>query len=288
MKKKTIIFLICYSLTSTISFTQEAHNAILKERNNKDFRDYENNASDSIKEFYRLNHTNQTLAFVIAQKAKYADLDKLSMGIWDAMDILDTIIDESDPDLSLPQSVHAFQTAEKLRADNQPDWLILTGLIHDLGKVLTLFGEPQWAVVGDTFPVGCAYSEKVIFTPYFQDNPDTLNSLLQSKQGIYKPQCGLENVYMSWGHDEYLYMVMKDYLPEQALYIIRYHSFYAAHKEDEYTHLMNDYDQSMLPWLKLFSQYDLYSKSSEQINRAEFLPYYQELVAQYFPEKLNW
>jgi hypothetical protein len=39
----------------------------------------------------------------------------------------------------------------------------LTGLIHDLGKILAHpeFGsEPQWAVVGDTFPVGCAFSDK--------------------------------------------------------------------------------------------------------------------------------
>ena len=283
MKKEIILFI--FLLTSDNSFGMQP-SEIAKPLN--DFRDYENNASDSIKEFYRLNHTNQTLAFVKAQKAKYAALDKLSMGIWDAMDILDTIIDESDPDLSLPQSVHAFQTAEKLRQDGQPDWLILTGLIHDLGKVLTLFGEPQWAVVGDTFPVGCAYSDKIVFSSYFQDNPDMLNSLLHNKYGIYEPHCGLENVYMSWGHDEYLYTVVKNYLPEQALYIIRYHSFYAAHKEHEYTHLMNDYDKSMLPWLTLFSQYDLYSKSSEQINRAEILPYYQALVAQYFPEKINW
>src|SRR2546422_6255074 len=40
---------------------------------------------------------------------------------------------------------------------------VLTGLIHDLGKVLCLFGEPQWAVVGDTFPVGCAHSDTIVF-----------------------------------------------------------------------------------------------------------------------------
>ena len=26
-----------------------------------------------------------------------------------------------------------------------------------------------------------------------------------SKYGIYEPNCGLDKVYMSWGHDEYLY-----------------------------------------------------------------------------------
>ena len=42
------------------------------------------------------------------------------------------------------------------RADHpDDDWFHLVGLIHDLGKVMAFFGEPQWAVVGDTFPVGC-------------------------------------------------------------------------------------------------------------------------------------
>ena len=257
-------------------------------KNNDDFRDYEHNASGTVKEFYRLNHAHQTLDFVLNQKSIYLSLNKLSMGIWDAFAALDNIIDDSDPDLSLPQSVHAFQTAERLRKDGQPRWLILTGLIHDLGKILVLFNEPQWAVVGDTFPVGCAYSPKIIFTSYFTHNPDFNNKALQTQFGIYTPYCGLDNVHMSWGHDEYLYQVVKNYLPAQALYIIRYHSFYAAHKEGAYEYLIDDYDRSMLPWLKLFSSYDLYSKSSEPINSSELLPYYQELVAEYFPKTLNW
>jgi inositol oxygenase len=39
--------------------------------------------------------------------------------------------------------------------------------------------------------------------------------------GVYEAGCGLKNVHMSWGHDEYLYHIMKDYLPEPALYMIR-------------------------------------------------------------------
>ena len=52
------------------------------------------------------------------------------------------------------------------------DWLQLTGLIHDIGKLLALWGEPQWAAVGDTFPVGCAFSDKCVFHEQFQSNPD--------------------------------------------------------------------------------------------------------------------
>jgi inositol oxygenase len=277
MKKETILFI--FLLTSHNNFTMEPQD---------EFRDYENNASETVKQFYRLNHINQTFKFVQAQKQKYAALNKLYMGIWQAIEALDNIIDESDPDLSLPQSVHAFQTAEKLRKDGHPRWLILTGLIHDLGKVLLLFNEPQWAVVGDTFPIGCAYSDKIIFGPYFYDNPDINVPKFQTQYGIYTPHCGLDKVHMSWGHDEYLYTVVKNYLPEQALYIIRYHSFYAAHKEGAYEYLMNDYDKSMMQWLKLFSSYDLYSKNSEPVNIEEVMPYYTELVSEFFPEIINW
>lgn len=281
MKKHNILLQILLTSTFQLSTCQAP-------KNTEDFRDYETNVSATVKQFYLMNHTYQTLEFVKAQKTKYAPLNRLRMSIWDAFAVLDTIIDDSDPDTSAPQSVHAFQTAEQLRKDGHPRWLILTGLIHDLGKVLMLFDEPQWAVVGDTFPVGCQYSSKIIFAPYFNHNPDIHNSNLQTKYGIYTPNCGLNNVHMSWGHDEYLYSVVKNYLPEQALYIIRYHSFYAAHKENEYDYLMDDYDKSMMKWLKLFSSYDLYSKSSEPINSAELLPYYKELVAEYFPQELYW
>ena len=30
---------------------------------------------------------------------------------------------------------------------------------------------------------------------------------------------------MSWGHDEYLFQILKPHLPLPALYMIRYHSF---------------------------------------------------------------
>jgi inositol oxygenase len=43
---------------------------------------------------------------------------------------------------------------------------------------------------------------------YFRDNPDSQNVVYNSKLGIYKEGCGLDNVMMSWGHDEYMYQVI--------------------------------------------------------------------------------
>jgi inositol oxygenase len=44
-------------------------------------------------------------------------------------------VDRSDPDLSLPNVDHLLQTAERARALGEPDWMVLTCLIHDIGKV---------------------------------------------------------------------------------------------------------------------------------------------------------
>lgn len=258
------------------------------EKQKEQFRDYAKEARASVKEFYRLNHRYQTLDFVRAKRKEYLALDKRRMSVWEAMEFLNTLIDDSDPDTDLAQIEHLLQTSERIRADGHPRWFVLTGLMHDLGKVLCLFGEPQWAVVGDTFPVGCRYSEKIVFHEFFADNPDSQSAELQTPLGLYEEGCGLDKVMMSWGHDEYLYNVVKDYLPPEALYMIRYHSFYAAHREGEYAHLMNAQDRKYFGAVRAFNPYDLYTKSESRPNVAELRPYYEELIAEYFPAELRW
>ena len=136
------------------------------------FRDYAN-ARPRVEEFYALNHAHQTLDFVLGKKREYLRSDRKVMTVWESLDYLNTLVDDSDPDIDFTQIEHALQTAEAIRAANQPRWFIVTGLIHDLGKILCLFGEPQWAVVGDTFPVGCRFSPKIVYSDFFKDNPDS-------------------------------------------------------------------------------------------------------------------
>jgi inositol oxygenase len=248
-----------------------------------DFRNYDEPGKDTVREFYRLNHKYQTYDNVLAKKANFLKFDKREMPWWDAMEFLNTLVDDSDPDTSLDQLQHLLQTAEAIRADGRPDWFVLTGFIHDLGKVLCLFGEPQWNVVGDTFPVGCKFSDKIVYPEYFAENPDSYDERFNTKYGVYSPHCGLDNVHMSWGHDEYLYHICKDYLPEEGLYMIRYHSFYSQHREHEYNHLLNDHDQAMFEWVNKFNPYDLYSKSAKPPVVAELRPYYEDLIAKYLP-----
>jgi hypothetical protein len=49
---------------------------------------------------------------------------------------------------------------------------------------------------------------------------DFKNPKYQSLHGIYTPNCGLDKICMSWGHDEYIYQVCvgnKCTLPDEAL-----------------------------------------------------------------------
>lgn len=252
------------------------------------FRNYDAEARPCVKEFYRLNHRYQTLDFVRQKRTQYLSLGKRQMGIWEAMEYLNQLVDDSDPDIDLPQIEHLLQTAEAIRADNRPPWFILAGLIHDLGKILCLWGEPQWAVVGDTFPVGCRYSERIVFYDAFEANPDWQVEQYQSEFGIYEPHCGLDNLLLSWGHDEYLYHVVKAYLPTEALAMIRFHSCYPIHREHAYPHLLRAEDQKTLRWVTDFNQYDLYTKRHERMDVARLRPFYERLIGEYFPPKLAW
>jgi inositol oxygenase len=261
---------------------------IATSKSTEEYRNYDDPARDTVKEFYRLNHTYQTYDFVQQKRADYLKFDKKKMPVWNAFEFLNQLVDDSDPDTDLDQFQHLLQTAEAIRKDGHPDWMVCVGLLHDMGKVLCLFGEPQWAVVGDTFPVGCAYSDKIVYPEFFRNNPDNSNERYNTKYGVYEPNCGLRNVTMSWGHDEYVYHIAKDSLPEEGLYMLRYHSFYPWHKEGAYDHLLDEHDRKMLKWVKLFNPYDLYSKNPTPPNWTELRPYYEDLVAKYLPAELTF
>ena len=110
---------------------------------------------------------------------------------------------------------------------------------------------------------------------------------------------------------QYLYHVLRDQsrLPVEALYMIRYHSFYpyvflarllssceryelnrtpSWHRGGAYKHLCNAEDEKALAAVKAFNPYDLYSKSDEPVKVEKVKPYYQGLIAKYFPDVIEW
>ena len=248
------------------------------------YRDYDRTGRECVRRFYRLHHRYQTLVFVREKKREWLPPRRRRMTVMEALDFLNTLVDDSDPDIELDQLQHLLQTSEAIRRDGHEDWFVLTGLVHDLGKVLCLFGEPQWAVVGDTHPVGCRFSDRIVHAEFFRDNPDSGRH--STRTGIYREGCGLGQVHMSWGHDEYMYHIVRDHLPLPALHMIRYHSFYAWHREGEYDFLCDERDREMLPWVRAFNEYDLYTKCSETPDWQRLKPYYQDLIDRFLPGSL--
>ena len=257
-------------------------------KSESEFRKYDAEATPGVAEFYRINHQMQTVDYVLGKEKQYFGLERGLKTVWEAAEYLNTLVDDSDPDTDLTQIEHLLQTSEAIRRDGHPRWMVLVGFVHDLGKCLCLYGEPQWGVVGDTFPVGCAWSDQIVFPEYFNANPDRNVPEYQTKYGIYEPGCGLDKLHLSFGHDGYIAEVMKPYLPDEALYMLRYHSFYPWHRQNAYKYFENERDKAMLEWVRKFNPYDLYSKGHTKPNLKELKPFYDDLFAEFLPAKLAW
>jgi inositol oxygenase len=265
-----------------------------EDKGNRQFRNYQKDCK--VAESYRINRVNQTYEQVKKTHSEIFPLGRWKMDILEVFNLLDDIVDTSDPDTKRKQLIHAVQTGEACRKFYpENDWFHLLGFIHDLGKILThskMHNLPQWNVTGDTFPLGCQFSDKCIYSDFFKENPDSKHEIYSTKFGVYKENIGFENMLFSFGHDEYLYQVLKANgctLPDEALYVIRFHSFYPWHQEGAYDYLANEKDWRLLPLLKEFQKCDLYSKVDEEIDMATTLPYYQGLIKKYLPNGIiSW
>lgn len=242
-------------------------------------------------ELYREMHENQDLEYVKNKYSQYEKLDNCKMSMKIALSLLDNFIDPSDPDLDVPNSIHAYQTAERIRK-NQPEnkELQIVGLIHDLGKVLFSLEEPPWAVVGDTYVVGCDFPKSIVCYDSLKKNKDFGK---YDKLGIYEKECGLDKLYITFGHDEYLYRVLKlnkdkHKLSQKSMDIIRYHSFYPWHTENEYQYFMKESDKEILKNVNEFNNFDLYSKEDDTNIDDKIKKYYDNLIDEYFIGELIW
>ena len=229
--------------------------------------------------------------YLLNKYCKFSNQDNF----WNLFNKLDGIVDLSDPDTSMPNSLHALQTAEAMRRDNRPDWMCLTGLIHDMGKILYIKGcdedgtsiNTQWAIVGDTFITGCKIPNNIVLSEYNNFNEDHKNNL-----NIYSNNCGLDNCSVSFGHDEYMYRLLRancNTLPLEAEYMVRYHSLYTWHSTNSYDYLENDLDREIKSWVQEFNKYDLYTKDDNNIISwtDELREYYENLVKKYISYDLE-
>lgn len=91
---------------------------------------------------------------------------------------------------------------------------------------------------------------------------------------MYEPHAGLENLMLSWGHDEYMYQVLKhnkSTLPQHALNIIRFHSFYPWHSSGDYEHLMKPEDEETKKWVLTFKWVTFPRDFNGSVKRFDYL-----------------
>ncbi|MFS7988009.1 putative inositol oxygenase [Helianthus anomalus] len=69
---------------------------------NRDY-DAESERQKQVEEFNRMNHINQTYEFVKKMREEYK---KLEMSVWECFELLNEIVDDSDPKLDEPQIEH--------------------------------------------------------------------------------------------------------------------------------------------------------------------------------------
>eukprot|EP01108_Squamamoeba_japonica_P003050 TRINITY_DN2544_c0_g1_i1.p1 TRINITY_DN2544_c0_g1~~TRINITY_DN2544_c0_g1_i1.p1 ORF type:complete len:239 (-),score=11.50 TRINITY_DN2544_c0_g1_i1:15-731(-) len=226
-----------------------------------------------------------------------APLHHGAMSLRDCMSALDTFIDASDPDTSLPNNLHDLQTAEAIQKAGHPDWMQLVGLLHDVGKLLFLFGDaedghasgpgaPQWGIGGDTWVVGCKIPDSVVFPELNSLNADMrAGETTATENGIYEPGCGIMNLTYAFGHDEYMYHVCKQSttIPESGLAMIKLHSCYPLHQQNEYKQFMAPGDEELLEQVRLFNKFDLYTKHDDVPSMDDCLPHYEKLWQKYVP-----
>jgi len=141
--------------------------------------------------------------------------------------------------------------------------------------------------------LGCQFSKSILYYETLKENSDFKNDKYQTKLGIYQESCGLKNVIFSFGHDEYLYQILlknqnKHKLTDKYMNIIRYHSFYPWHSNNEYMYLMDNEDETTLKNVRLFNKYDLYSKEDNDFIGDDIQTYYYNLLNTFFPQKLSW
>jgi inositol oxygenase len=106
--------------------------------------------------------------------------------------------------------------------------------------------------------------------------------------------CGIEQLKLSFGHDEYLYKVLQENqsrhkLSKKYQNIIRFHSFYPWHTGGDYQQFETESDADIKEDVLLFNQFDLYSKQDgDFVLTDEIKQYYDELLQEYFPQPLKW
>lgn len=218
----------------------------------------------------------QTRDYVAGMRAAMRAGDSANpavMSVWEALDLASDFSDRSGAGQHTPLIHHAFQTAEALRCAGAAEWMVVVGLIHDVGVVLARIrpgpgtsDDEQWGLTGEIRVV--------------EPGP---------------PGAGLDACLVSYGHGEYLFQVLSRSpgvrLPDTALRVIRYHELIDWHTRGLHADLESEVDRQVRPVVARFAAADDHSRpvvalSKETAHRLR--DRYIELTSRWLPRELRW
>lgn len=197
----------------------------------------------------------QTVATVQALQARYRSPVLGRMYVWDLVERLASCVDPTDCRLlGTSQQLHVLQMLDRLERNGpvDPD-LLVTVLIHDLGKLLLLVGEDPANVVGPS-------------------------SAIQ----LPPAGSGLDAVMLQWGHAEFAYQRFKNFVPDHVGWLIRYHNA----ELDDCASAMDARDHDYAArYLKRFRRLDRDTKSVAHLPDAR-IDAYRDLIEKRFPDQI--
>ncbi|MBI1353484.1 MAG: hypothetical protein GC160_04000 [Acidobacteria bacterium] len=198
----------------------------------------------------------QTAETVRALKAKFESPILGRFRVWDLLEKLALCVDPSDTNLGCTsQYMHVNQILAAMERDGAlDDDLLLTALLHDLGKVAMLQGEAPEHVVCFTKPVEAC-----------------------------EPGAGLDQALFRFGHDEIAYTRFKDLVPEHVAWMIRNHSMVLGECEPLMSAQDREYERQ---YLSRFRAYDLGFKSKAFLPAQPTLDRFRAFVERWFPQPI--
>lgn len=125
--------------------------------------------------------------------------------VWALLHLLHFTIDHTDGRLMYTsQFIHCLQVYATVKSDPMPERddayrrdMRIAALVHDMGKLLTVFGEED-------------------------GNVDCMNRVIDPMEP--QLQRGLDGLEVQWNHDEFGFMKLHRYLPSRVTDVLRYHS----------------------------------------------------------------
>lgn len=172
--------------------------------------------------------------------------------------LLSDVYDITDREMGyVSQKLHSLQTAMFAMERGHDRQFVVTALVHDLGKIISLWGCPDHHVYCSNRVLEC-------FSPSHQ---------------------GLNSVLTNWNHDEYIYMRLKRFFDPDHQMLLRFHSLEINERTRGFLSVADQKWLDDFYWP--FYECDRLSKS-RYFDVTQFERRAIEMLDSYFPEEVNF